>query len=201
MLYNYFKIAYRSFLQNKLYAGINIIGLMTALSVVILIMLYVKDDLSFDKMHNNGSDIYRIVADVKDSRGEVMKTGNTGIIQGPTFKDEIPEIATFCRFKNGWNTLVKKGNDAFMEEMLYADSAAFAMFSFDVIEGDPVNPLNNIQNVVITQKVKEKYFGASDAIGKPLYISDESREMTPFIVAAVVGNLPSNSSIQFDILA
>ena len=174
---------------------------MTALSVVILIMLYVKDDLSFDKMHKNGNIIYRIVADLKESNGEIRKTGNTGIIQGPIFKDEIPEIAAFCRFKNGWNTLVKKGNEALTEELLYADSTAFSMFSFDVVQGDPVGPLNNMQNVVITEKVKEKYFGAEDAVGKPLYIGDEGKEMTPFIVSAVVRNMPSNSSIQFDLLA
>jgi putative ABC transport system permease protein len=201
MLRNYIKIAYRSFLQNKLYTIINIIGLMTALSVVILIMLYVKDDLSFDKMHKNGNQIYRIVADIKDSKGEIRKTGNTGVIQGPIFKDEVPEIASYCRFKNGWNTLVKKGNEALMEEMLYVDSTAFSMFSFDVLSGDPVNPLNDIQHIVITEKVKEKYFGTKDAIGKPLYIGDEGKEMIPFIVSAVVRNMPSNSSIQFDILA
>jgi putative ABC transport system permease protein len=201
MLHNYIKIAYRSFLQNKLYAIINIIGLMTALSVVILIMLYVKDDLSFDKKHKNGNNIYRIVADVKDSKGEIRKTGNTGVIQGPIFKDEVPEIASYCRVKNGWNTLVKKGNEALMEEMLYVDSTAFSMFSFDVVEGDPVNPLNDMQHIVITEKVKEKYFGTDDAVGKSMFISDESKEMTAFIVSAVVRNMPSNSSIQFDILA
>ncbi|MFZ1457215.1 MAG: ABC transporter permease, partial [Saprospiraceae bacterium] len=201
MLRNYIKIAYRSFLQNKLYAIINIIGLMIALSVVILIMLYVKDDFSFDKMHKNGHHIYRIVADVKDSKGEVRKTGNTGVIQGPIFKDEVPGIASFCRFKNGWNTLVKKGNEALMEELLYVDSTAFSMFSFDVVQGDPINPLSDMQHVVITEKVKEKYFGSANAVGKPLYIGDEGKEMTPFIVSAVVKNMPSNSSIQFDILA
>ena len=201
MLRNYIKIAYRSILQNKLYAIINIIGLMIALSVVILIMLYVKDDFSFDKMHKNGHHIYRIVADVKDSKGEVRKTGNTGVIQGPIFKDEVPGIASFCRFKNGWNTLVKKGNEALMEELLYVDSTAFSMFSFDVVQGDPINPLSDMQHVVIAEKVKEKYFGTDDAVGKSMFISDESKEMTAFIVSAVVRNMPSNSSIQFDILA
>jgi len=200
MIRNYFKIAYRSFLQNKLYTMINIVGLLTALCVVCLIMLYVMDDLSFDKMHKKGSNIYRIVADVKDSKGEVRKTGNTGVIQGPIFKEEVPGIETFCRVKNGWNTLVKKGNDALQEELLYVDSTAFSMFSFDVISGDPVNPLSDMQNVVITQKVKEKYFGDVDAIGKPLFIGDEAKEMKAFIVSAVIKNMPSNSTLQFGIL-
>lgn len=88
-----------------------------------------------------------------------------------------------------------------MEEMLYVDSTAFSMFSFDVVEGDPVNPLNDMQHIVITEKVKEKYFGTEDAVGKSMFISDESKEMTAFIVSAIVRNMPSNSSIQFDILA
>jgi putative ABC transport system permease protein len=194
------KITYRSLLQNKMYSLINISGLAIALSVVLLIVLYIKDDLSFDKFHKNGDQIYRLVVDYKNQDNTIRKSGNSGFIQGPIFKEEIPEIASYCRFKNGWNTLVKKENDAFMEELMYADPEVCKMFSFDFIEGNPENALNNINSVVITEKMAQKYFNSNRAVGKILHIGDQAGELHPFEVTGIIKSLPSNSSIQFDLL-
>lgn len=200
MIQNYIKIAFRNLWRNKLYTSINIIGLMVAMSVITLISLYLKDDLSFDKMHKNGDHIYRLVCDVTRTNGDVGKTGNTGHIQGPTFKNEVPEIEAFCRFKNGWNTLVKKGNDAFLEEMIYADSSVLDIFSFNVLEGSHKTNFSKPNEIIITEKIANKYFNTTDVIGKILNISDGGSEFSPFEVAAVIKDLPSNSSFQFDIL-
>jgi putative ABC transport system permease protein len=99
MLQNNLKIAFRSLIHNQVYSFINILGLATALSVVLLISLYVRDDLSFDRFHQKGHKIYRLVADMTNEQGEVRKMGNTGFIQGPVFKEEVPEIESFCRFR------------------------------------------------------------------------------------------------------
>jgi putative ABC transport system permease protein len=200
MIINNLKIAFRSLLNNKVYTVINILGLATGLSVVLLISLYVKDDLSFDRFHAHGHKIYRLVADLTNEQGEVRKMGNTGFIQGPTFKEEIPEVESFCRFRNGWNTLVKKGNDAFKEDLMYADNSIFYMFSIQILQGDKNNALNKINSIVITEKMAEKYFDSKDVIGKTMYVGDLAEEMVAFEVTGVIKSLPTNSSIQFDLL-
>ena len=200
MLRNNLKIAFRSLLQSKVYSAINLMGLAIALSIVLLISLYVKDDLSFDRFHTDGHRIFRLVSDLTNPKGEIRKMGNTGFIQGPIFKEEIPEIASYCRFRNGWNTLVKKGNEAFKEDLMYADNSVFSMFTIQVIEGDKNTALSKINSVVITEKVAEQYFSSRDVVGKTLYIGDLAEEMVPFEVTAVFKSLPSNSSVQFDLL-
>lgn len=200
MISNYFKIACRSFLQNKVYSLVNVVGLSIAMTVLLLISLYVKDDLSFDRFHSKGHHIYRLVSDTKDGKGEIRKSGITGHIQGPVFKEEIPEIEAFCRFKNGWYTLVKKENTALEENLIYADSSVFSMFSFDVIYGDPGTALKDLNNIVITDFIAEKYFNTKEAVGKVLMVGDGGSELKPFQVSAVVKRMPSNSSIQFDLM-
>ncbi len=96
--------------------------------------------------------------------------------------------------------MVKKGNDGFKEKLMYADPSVLSMFSFEVLEGESKIALNNLNGVVISQKIKEKYFGEVNAIGKTLNIGDEAADFKPFIVTAVVKNTPINSSIQFDLL-
>lgn len=200
MLQNNLKIAFRSLIHNQVYSFINILGLATALSVVLLISLYVRDDLSFDRFHQQGHKIYRLVADMTNEQGEVRKMGNTGFIQGPVFKEEVPEIESFCRFRNGWNTLVKKDNDAFKEDLMYADPSIFNMFSITILKGDVNHLLQKRNSLVITEKMAEKYFGSQDVIGNIMYVGDLAEEMVPFEVTGVIQSLPSNSSIQFDLL-
>lgn len=200
MIHNYLKIAIRSLVKNKIYSLVNIVSLMLGLTVMLLVSLYVSDDLSFDRFHENGNQIYRLVQNVKNADGNEGKMGNTGLPQGKAFKDAVPEIKDFCRFKNGWNTLVQKGNEGIKEKLMYADPSILSMFSFEVIEGSQNGTLTDLNNVIISQKVKEKYFGTESAIGKVLNIGDEGGDFKPFVVAAVLKDIPQNSSIQFDLL-
>lgn len=201
MIQNYLKIAYRSFLQNRVYSIVNIIGLSVSMAIVMLIMLYVKDDLSFDEFHTNGKNIYRLVADVNDGNNETRKTGNTGHIQAPIFQSEIPEITSYCRIKNGWNTLVKKGEEALLEEMIYTDSTFLTTFTFNIIYGDAKTALKGSNKIVITEEVAQRYFGKTDVVGLMLNIADEASVFKPYEITAVVENIKSNSSIQFDVCA
>jgi putative ABC transport system permease protein len=200
MLRNYIKIALRNLFKNKIYSLVNIISLTLGLAVMLLVSLYVKDDLSFDRFHQNGNQIYRLVQNVKDIDGNEGKMGNTGLPQGKAFKDAVPEIKDFCRFKNGWNTLVQKGNEGIKEKLMYADPSALTMFSFEVIEGNKNGALNSLNGIVISKKTKEKYFEAESAVGKVLNVGDEGSDFKPFVVTAVLKDIPQNSSIQFDLL-
>jgi putative ABC transport system permease protein len=201
MLSNYFKIAWRSLLQNKVYTVINLSGLAIGLAVVMLIMVYVQDDLSFDRFHTNEAQLYRLVQDRTDTKGALNKMGNTGFPQGPAFGAEVPEIKAFCRMKNGWNTLVKTGTDAIEEKLLYVDSSMLTMFTFPTLAGNTKGVLGDLKSIIITDRMAEKYFAGKDPIGQILEIGDEGGgEFKPFTVAAVVQHPPLNSSIQFDLL-
>ena len=201
MLKNYLKIAWRSLWQNKVYAAVNLSGLTIGLTVVMLIMLYVRDDLSFDRFHTREKQLYRLVQDRRETEGVVRKMGNTGFPQGPAFGAEVPEIAAFCRVKNGWNTLVKKDNAAIMEKLLYVDSAFLSMFSFRTLAGNAHHAPGQKEAIVITDRMAEKYFGDQNPVGQTLQVGDEGGGLfKTFEVAAVVQHPPLNSTLQFDLL-
>src|SRR5450432_3557395 len=108
MFKNYFKTAFRNLARNKVYSFINIAGLSLGLACVMLIMLYVKDEVSYDRFHRNASHIYRIFSEAKSPEGEIRRMGITGEIQGPRFKEKIPEIREFVRVQGGYGD-IKKG--------------------------------------------------------------------------------------------
>jgi putative ABC transport system permease protein len=201
MFFNHLKIAWRALGQNRLHAVINIGGLALGLGSVMLILLYVQDDLSFDRFHAQGPRLYRLVQDRLEQHGTLRKMGNTGLPQGPAFKAAVPEIAEFCRIKNGWNTLVRKGEEAIEEKLLYTDDALLRMFSFRTLAGNGQTALSTPGQVLITDRMAAKYFGQSDPVGQQLLIGDEGGSVfRPFTVGAVLAHPPQNSSIQFDLL-
>jgi putative ABC transport system permease protein len=198
MIKNYFKTAWRSLLQNKLLSFVNIAGLSIGLTCVILILLFVKDEWSFDKFHKNGANIYRLVQTTTDTSGNERRSGNTGMPHGPVFAAEVPEIENFCRIK-GWDMTTKKGTEGILSTVLFADPSVFKIFTLDVLKGNEGEMLKGRNSVVMTQKAAEKYFGSENPLGKIVEIEvDESFE--PFMVTGVVKTMPLNSSIQFDML-
>lgn len=199
MLIHYLKLAWRNLSRHRMYATINIAGLAIGLASVVLITLYVRDEVSFDKFHANGPQIYRVVHDAMSPEGQEEKGGNTGALQATAFKTEIPEIENVCRVRGGWEELVKKGNDAISEGVLYADTSFFSMFSFSIIKGDPATALSDNSNVVLSEEMAKKYFGSTDVLGKEMEINQDGA-FTRFRVSAVAKNTPINSSLRFGIL-
>ncbi|WP_299287208.1 ABC transporter permease [uncultured Mucilaginibacter sp.] len=199
MLKNYIKTAVNHMRRNKTYTAINIFGLSIGLACVMLIVLYIKDDLSFDRFQTNGAQIYRLVQDGHGPDGTEYKSGFTGGVQGETFKQEIPEIQEFCRINGGGEELVKKGGNIISEKMLYADKSFFKIFSFPLIKGNPKTALDQISNVVITTAIAKKYFGDQNPIGKTLQIN-QNGNFVPFIVSGVANETPYNSTVRFDFL-
>jgi len=199
MIKNYFKIAWRNLSRHRMYSFTNIAGLSIGLASVMLIMLYVSDEISFDKFHNNGKHIYRVVHDARSPEGNDEKGGNTGKLQASAFRDRIPEIEATCRLRGGWQELVKKGSNALSENITYVDSNFFNMFSFGMLEGNATTALNEWTNVVITEDIANKYFGSTHVIGKTLEINQDGTFQT-FTITAVAKNPPVNSSIRFDFL-
>jgi putative ABC transport system permease protein len=198
MIKNYFKIAFRSLKRNKIYSFINISGLSIGLACAMLILLYVKDEVSYDRFHNNVQNIYRVVTDNKDKDGNRRKDGNSGYFQGPRFTQNVPGIQMFVRVKSGTEDM-KTGTEIHPQDLLYVDSSFFSIFSFPLISGNRNTCLKEPHSVVISADLARKQFGTTDALGKIIMLKDDSI-FAPYQVSAVAKKVPQNSSIKFDML-
>src|SRR5215468_4914326 len=117
MIKNYFKTAFRNLSRNKIYSLINILGLSIGLACAMLIILYVKDEVSYDRFHSNVGNIYRIVTQgIEKNGGKGRKDPNTGYLQGPRFAQNIPEIKHFVRIQSGEKD-VKTGTEVKSQEL------------------------------------------------------------------------------------
>jgi len=199
MLKNYFVIAIRNLWRNKVFSIINISGLSIGLTCCMLIFLYTKDEVSYDRFHEKKNQIYRVTADVFDDKGqEAFKGVKTGLVQGPSFKQNIPEVEDFVRVQ-GSTYVVKKGKETFNQEVLFADDNFFSVFSFPLINGNPKKVLSDLNSMVLSDEAAKKYFGTTDVIGKTLDLQVNDK-FQPFVISGVTKRSPQNSTIKFDVL-
>lgn len=195
MLKNYLKIALRSLKRGRVFSFINIGGLALGLTCCILILLYVKDERSFDRFHSNGNDLYRIKVTMV-SPNDSVTIASTNTIHGPSFQDAIPEIREVIRTQ-AQPFVAKKGEDLLNTDVLFADPEFFQVFSFPLLHGNPETVLSDIGSIVISEEMALNYFGRTDAMGQvvELKVNDE---FMPFTVSGVSKTIPQNSTIQFD---
>jgi putative ABC transport system permease protein len=135
MLKNYFKTAWRNLWRNKIFSAIKILGLSIGLTVCMLILLYTKDEISFDQFHENKTQIHRIVQTWQMGNDPAQTIGITNAIVGESFAKEIPEVLQYVRV-NGVAVTVKKNNDVFTENPLFVDDNFFSVFTFPLLEGN-----------------------------------------------------------------
>lgn len=198
MFTNYFRIAWRNLLHNKIFSVIKILGLSIGLSVCMLIFLYTKDEISYDRFHENKAQIFRIVQDWQMGDQPTQKLGITNAVMGETFAKEIPEVNQFVRI-NGSGVTVKKNNDVFRENPLFVDDNFFSVFTFPLKEGDKKSALKDIHSVVLSENFAKKYFGTTDAVGEVMQIKIND-EFENFTVTAIAKNSPQNSTLSTDML-
>lgn len=205
MLRNYFKIALRHLWHNRLYSAINTIGLAFGLSCVLLAILYIRDEHSFDNFHQKSPHLYRITTTAIQNKGEDPQTsGGTGQVQGPAFKAAVPEIEDYVRIMGGAIFGdIRTNRKALKLQLLFVDSHFFDVFSFKLLHGNPKTALNDVGSVVITEKTALKFFNSTNVVGQLLHMeADPSADRLgkPLVISGVVENPPKNSSIQFDVL-
>ncbi len=195
MFKNYLKIAIRNLFRNKFYSLINILGLSIGIVCTLLILLYVRYELSYDKYHENSARIYRLDSDFFIG-GKKDQFAVTSIPLGPTMKTEFPEIAEFCRFLNvDDETSFKYEDKEFFETELYwADSTIFRIFSHSFLYGDPEKALTEPYSVVLTESMADKYFGKENPLG--MFLTDADGDA--FKITGVIRDLPGNSHLKFD---
>jgi putative ABC transport system permease protein len=194
MFKNYLKTTFRNTTRHRGYSFINLAGLAMGLACTLLILLWVKDELSYDRFHKNGKNIYRIMS--YGTRYMIEGFDGTPAPLAPAIKAEVPGIVNYARFSDVPKLVVRYGDKVFYENRgLIADPSIFEMFSFPFIQGDPRTAFTQPLDVVITETIAAKYFGEENPVGKTLEV-----EGRPAAVKGVIKDIPRNSHIQFDFL-
>ncbi len=197
MFKNYFKIAYRSFLKYKAYSFINIAGLALGLACCILILLYIQDELSYDKFHAQAGRIYRVVWE-ENQEGRVRRLASTFAPLTPALRAEFPEISQMVRLFPYGATVARDQERRFQESrFLFVDSTFFEVFDFPWQRGEARTALHGPNSLVLTAASAKKYFGDDDPMGKILRVENNQ----DFEVTGVLQNVPSHSHFDFDFLA
>lgn len=198
MIRNYITIAIRNILKHKFFAAINLAGLTVGITACLFIFIYVKDELSYDRFHQDSENIFRIGLEGRMS-GQEFNTTNSSYAVGPAMKEEIPGVTDYVRLWPAANTVIFSIDDKSFSEkkIFYADSNFFSFFSYELKEGNRVNILAEPNTVVITEELASKYFGSEPALGKQILIGTDKRS---FKVSGVAENVPSNSQLKFNAL-
>ena len=198
MFRNYFTVAVRHLNRQKGYSGINVISLALGIACCLLIVLYVRDELSFDRYHDKADRIYRVVTDERQG-DQVSRTADVLLPTVTFIRDEFPEVEQSVRFVppgNAW--MLRYEGKGFYERSFYlADSSVFDVFDVPLVIGDPGKVLSGNDKIVLSESIARKYFGDENPIGKVL-IAEGTFHLE---VTGIMRDLPSNTHLGFDILA
>ncbi|MCO6360741.1 FtsX-like permease family protein [Roseivirga pacifica] len=193
MLKNYLKIAIRNIQKHKGYSFINVFGLAVGICCCLLIFLYVKDELTYDRFHTNVDRIYRINSEI-DWFGNKDLMGASNLVEAKEYADRIPEIEVFTRYK-GTALVIKKGEEYVSQYgALFTDPGTFEIFDYQVLDGSLEGALDNLNSIVISRSIAEKYLDRVNVAGEELTIKLEGK-LEQFIVEAVFEDFPINSSL------
>ncbi|WP_417887726.1 ABC transporter permease [Zunongwangia sp.] len=200
MLKNYIKIAWRNIWKNKLIAGINIMGLATGIASVLLIALYITNELSYDNFYANKDLLYRVGFQFKETTKEGSYLEDNPYFV-PSFAPDVsktfPEIESFCRFSpNHEAFLIHNNTHIKSTNLAFADSSFFELFSSKFLRGNPKTALKAPYSMVLTQPLARKIFNTTDVLGKMIQLNGEKE----YTITGVVAETPANSDIQFQAL-
>jgi len=201
MIQNYIKIAWRNLVRNKVSSIINIGGLAIGLACVLLIGMYVKDELGYDRFFKDANRIYRVNTHEKTGNDEFV-AGHTPPPVGAALMSNFPEVESYTRIFLPGDEVVHyldngQRHSLTEKSLLSVDSNFLQFFSYPLLAGDPKTCLNGPNYIVLTEKAAKKYFGDASPIGKNLVFDEYAK---PFTVTAVLKDLPEQSSLQFDVL-
>lgn len=200
MFRNYIKVAWRNIKRHKGYSFINIAGLAIGMAVCILILMFVRDELSYDTFHENKDRIYRLERQFLASDGSVR---GAFCSLAPSFvpflENDFPEMEHIVRLFGTGDLLINVGDTYFLEERFYyAEHDIFEVFTIPLIKGDPQTALENPNSLVLSESMVLKYFGDEDPIGKLMKVGSD-REA--YQVTGIMEDVPKNSHLHYDFLA
>jgi len=185
--------------KNKVYTFINIGGLAIGMACTLLIVLFVKNELSYDRQNNDAANIYRVVKDFVNNDGTRLPDATSPAALAPAMRKEMPEVAAVTTVFPNWGQiyLIKHGEKKLQEERLYrADSSFFEVFTCQFVHGNAKTAIPDTKSIVLTESSAKKYFGNEDAMGKRLSIDG----LGDMLVTAVIKDLPAEAHFHFDFL-
>ena len=196
MLKNLIKTAIRHILKHFGYSVLNILGLTLGITSAIFLIIYVSDEVSYDRYHEKADRIYRVSSTIKEPDDQF-----TWIVAqipfGPQVAHDYPEVQSFVRFINMPRALYKYEDKQFNEDnFYYVDSTLFDIFTYKVLKGEVKSALLAPKKIILTEKIANKYFGKTDPIGKTLTSGTDTYEVT-----GVIQDVPANSHFRFDAVA
>lgn len=201
MLTHYIKVAVRNLGKQKLLSFINIVGLSIGLGCFVLFLLFAVNEFSFDRFHKNADRLYRVYL-WYEAFNDHEAGGATYLPMplAPALQQDFPEVQTAVRFRENWGeNLVKAENNTVRIGMSFADPQFFSLFSFPLLSGNRATALNDLHAVVLTETAAKKLYGNQNPVGKFIQIKADA-EFEPFTVTAVAKDLPSNTSLRFDMI-
>jgi putative ABC transport system permease protein len=199
MLRNFFKIALRGLLKNKLFSALNGLGLAVGMAVALLLLLFARDERAFDRHHRHADRIYRVNLTASFD-GKSMKWGNAPNVVGPTMKAQLADVQAqvrLLRHNFGQTAFVNSTDREFAEKALYwADSTLFAVFDVPLLLGNPATALNGPDRVILSQSTARRYFGAENPLGQVLDV-DHKQHLE---VTGVYADFPTTSTLDADLI-
>jgi ABC-type antimicrobial peptide transport system permease subunit len=195
MFRNYLKIAVRNLLRSKGFSIINISGLAIGMGSALLILLWVQNEISYDRFYSKTDRLYKMYNRDRFGGGEMVAWENTPKVMAATLKKDYPEVENVTRFNN-ITFLVTTGETHLNSRGAFADSSFLEMFDFPLLRGDASQALKGGYDIVLTQKMATSLFGKEDPMGKIVRIDSNAN----FTVTGVLKDLPSNTSFDFDYL-
>jgi len=196
MFWTNLNITLRNFVKNKFYSLINILSLALGLACVFYILLFIQDELTYDKHNKNYKRIYRLESDfsISERHDQVAKSS---FAIGPTFLKDYPQIEKFVRFREAGNSILRYQDKVFYEDgIYYADSSVFDIFTHSFILGKPEESLTEPNTIVLTETFAKKYFDKENPLGKVISIQDGLNCM----VTGVIKDIPDNTHLKFNAL-
>lgn len=194
MIKTFFKTSLRNLLRHKVYSFINIFGLSIGIATSIFILLWIADELSYDRFHNNSDRIFSVLINGSFPDGRISTYPATPARLKGVIESELPEVELAAHYSYPTELLIKDGSLGFNETGIYADPALFEMFSFPIVAGNVKEPLTDIKSIAISQDLASKLFEDQNPIGKSVSIG-QSYDLT---VTSVFSDIPDNSTLQFD---
>ncbi|WPU91072.1 ABC transporter permease [Mucilaginibacter sabulilitoris] len=199
MFKNYIKTAWRNLINKKFYSAINIVGLTIGLAVGMLILLWVQDELSYDRFNSKTDQIYTVNASIGTGVSKQVWGGVPSPVAVYALK-EVPGVVDAVRIVANYRYSVFRYKDKILKEeyrkLNYVDNSFFKIFDYKLLKGNVNNPFPNDQSVIITESAAKRYFGNEDPIGKTML--GDSKD--PYVVSGVLADFPANSSISGDML-
>ena len=206
MFKNYLLVAVRNLLRHKVYSSINVSGLAIGMASCILIALYIEEEFSYDRYHENADRIYKVLRETRGTGGNRSFSSGTSGALAPSLRSDFSEVQAAVRIWNTWGGVwVNYEDRMFRQAFCLADANVLDVFTFPLVKGDPKVALDDPFSVLLTEEMAQKFFGDEDPVGKVITV--ENRHLGgDYTITGILRDMPRNSSpfwktgLQFDFL-